>query len=93
MVASREIDSTLIQAAESVTYVDLNNDGVKELMVNNHEKSNTDNGIWAYHFPADWMTGEFTRSTLASGFVNKFKLTVPNMTPGFPYAFWPEVNT
>ena len=55
-----------------MSYVDINNDGVKELLVNNHEKSNTDNGIWAYHFPSDWMTGTFTRSTIASGFKNKF---------------------
>ena len=91
LVASREIDATEIQSAYSVTYVDINNDGVKELLVNNHEKSNTDNGIWAYHFPTDWMTGDFTRSTVAQGFKNKFSLTIPNMAPGFPYAFWPEV--
>lgn len=76
-----------------MSYVDINNDGVKELLVNNHEKSNTDNGIWAYHFPADWMTGSFTRSAIATGFKNKFSLTVPNMAPGFPYAFWPQVST
>lgn len=92
LVASRDIDCTLIQNAESVTYVDINNDGIKELLVNNHEKSNTENGIWAYHFPSDWMTGEFTRSTIATGFKNKFSLTVPNMAPGFTYPFWPNIN-
>lgn len=39
------------------------------------------------------MSGEFTRSTIATGFKNKFSLTVPNMAPGFPYAFWPQVKT
>lgn len=62
-------------------------------MVNNHEKDNDTNGIWAYSFPTDWMTGTFTKSTLAHGFKNKFSLTVPNMSPGFPYAFYPEVKT
>ena len=89
MVASRDIDNNQIMSAESVTYVDINNDGVKELLVNNHETSSSDNGIWAYHFPTDWMTGEFTRSTIATCFKNKFSLTVPNMAPGFTYPFWP----
>jgi len=39
------------------------------------------------------MTGEFTRSAIATGFKNKFSLTIPNMAPGFPYAFWPQVGT
>lgn len=60
-------------------------------MVNNHEKDNNTNGIWAYSFPTDWMTGVFTKHTLATGFKNKFSLTVPNMAPGFPYAFYPQV--
>ena len=89
MIASRDIDATSILAAYSVTYTDLNGDGVKELMVNNHEKDNNTNGIWAYSFPSDWMTGVFTKHTLATGFKNKFSLTVPNMAPGFPYAFYP----
>jgi hypothetical protein len=62
-------------------------------MVNNHEKDNKTNGIWAYSFPSDWMTGVFTKHTLATGFQNKFSLTVPNMAPGFPYAFYPQVST
>jgi len=90
-VDSRIIDTEIL-SAYSVTYTDLNGDGNKELMVNNHETDDTTNGIWAYSFPRNWMTGEFTKRTLATGFKNKFSLTVPNMAPGFPYAFYPETK-
>ena len=73
--------------------VDLNNDGVPELMVNNHETKSKDDGIWAYQFPSDWMTGDFNKVALATDFKNKFSMTVPNMAPGFPYAIWPETRT
>ena len=82
-----------ILSAYSVTYADINNDGVKELMVNNHEKDNASNGIWVYEFPDDWMTGAFKKHTIAAGFKNKFSIAVPNMAPGFPYPFYPEVAT
>jgi hypothetical protein len=35
------------------------------------------------------MTGTFSRTTIAQGFKNKASLTVQNMAPGFPYAFYP----
>jgi hypothetical protein len=92
LVDMRVIDTT-IESAYSVTYADLNGDGVKELMVNNHETNNPDTGIWVYEFPKNWMTGDFTRTTIASNFQNKFSLAVPNMAPGFPYPFYPEVST
>lgn len=88
LVDKRVIDTEIL-SAYSVTYADLNGDGVKELMVNNHETDNSTNGIWAYTFPKDWMNGEFTKNTIATGFKNKFSLTVPNMSPGFPYPFYP----
>jgi len=92
LVASRTIDDTEILDAYSVTYADINNDGVKELIVNNHEKKDKTDGIWAYHFPTDWMKGDFTRTTLASNFKNKFSLLIPNMAPGFPYPFYPNTS-
>lgn len=92
LVDSRVIDTEIL-SAYSVTYADLNGDGVKELMVNNHEKDDKTNGIWAYTFPSNWMTGTFTKHTLATGFKNKFSITVPNMAPGFPYPFYPEAGT
>lgn len=91
LVDYRIIDETDILSAYSVTYADINGDGVEELIVNNHETDNSSNGIWAYHFPTDWMTGDYSRTTLASGFKNKWSLTVPNMAPGFPYPFYPNL--
>ena len=38
------------------------------------------------------MTGTFSRTTIAHNFKNKSSLTVPNMSPGFPYAFYPQVS-
>jgi hypothetical protein len=92
LVDSRVIDTEIL-SAYSVTYADINGDNVKELMVNNHEKDDKTNGIWAYTMPNNWMTGDFEKHTLATGFKNAFSLTVPNMAPGFPYPFFPEVAT
>ena len=92
LVDHRIIDDKTILSAYSVTYTDLNADGVKELMVNNHQHDNPTNGIWAYTFPSNWMTGDFQKHTLATNFKNAFSLTVPGMAPGFPYPFYPEVN-
>lgn len=89
LVASRVIDDKTILSAYSVTYADINGDGIAELMVNNHEKKDSQTGIWAYSFPSDWMTGTFTKHTIATNFHNAFSLTVPNMSPGFPYPFYP----
>lgn len=47
LVDSRLIDDTIL-SAYSVTFADLNGDGVRDLMVNNHEKDESTNGIWAY---------------------------------------------
>lgn len=87
LVDSRVIDDSEIMSAYSVTYTDLNGDGTKELLVNNHETKDKNSGIWAYHMPKNWMTGDFSRTTLASNFHNAFSLMVPNMSPGFPYPF------
>jgi len=92
LVESRMIDDGSILAAYSVALVDLNQDGKKELLVNNHEKSKKTNGIWAYTLPedGDLMTGDFTKMTIATGFDTVFSLMVPAMAPGFPYAIWPN---
>lgn len=86
LVDSRLIDDTIL-SAYSVSYTDLNGDGIKELMVNNHEKDDSTNGIWAYEMPTYWMTGDFKKRTIATDFKNAFSITVPNMAPGFPYNF------
>jgi len=73
--------------------VDLNSDGKKQLMMNNHQKETADNGIWAYTVPNDLINGVFEKFTITTGFKNAFSVTVPNMAPGFPYAIWPETST
>jgi hypothetical protein len=70
--------------------VDLNGDGNRQLMVNNHEKKNDLTGIYAYEFPKDLMQDTWERETIASNFKNAFSLTVPNMSPGFAYAVYPN---
>jgi hypothetical protein len=73
--------------------VDLNGDGTKQLVVNNHEKDEKTNGIWAYTMPEDIMTGDYKKYPLATGFKNKFSIAIPNMAPGFPYPIWPQTST
>jgi hypothetical protein len=60
-------------------------------MVNNHEKDEDTNGIWAYKMPAasKMWTDDWPRTQIASHFVNAFNLFVPGMSPGFPYPIWP----
>lgn len=89
LVESRIIDSTTLHAY-SVQLVDLNGDGKKELLMNNHEKDSKVNGIWAYTVPEDVMKGTFDKYSITTGFKNAFSLTVPNMAPGFPYPVWPN---
>lgn len=92
LVESRVVDDTTILDAYSIALVDLNQDGQLELMVNNHETDDSTNGIWAYTVPADndLMNGEFTKMTIATDFQNVRSLFVPAMSPGFPYAIWPN---
>ena len=90
LVESKTIDDTEILSAYNVALVDLNNDGNRQLLVNNHETKDKKTGIWAYEFPEDPMQDDWTRKTIASDFHNAFSLTVPNMAPGFGYAVWPN---
>lgn len=72
--------------------VDLNGTGQKQLLVNNHETKDKQTGLYAYHVPGNLMTGEWTRETIDSNFHNAFSLAIPNMSPGFCYAVYPEVK-
>lgn len=89
LVDSRIIDADFPEAYTPV-FADLNGDGQRDLMVNNHEEDDDLTGIWAYDMPKNWMTGEYTKYQIASGFKNTFSLTVPQMSPGFPYPFYPQ---
>ena len=90
LIATKTIDDTNILSAYNVTVVDLNSDGSRQLMVNNHETDDATNGIYVYDFPKDLMDDNWPRQTLASDFKNAFSLTVPNMSPGFAYAVYPN---
>lgn len=63
------------------------------MLTNNHETKDSENGVYVYTVPSDMMTGEWTKYTLASHFENAFSLFVPNMSPGFPYAVYPNGDT
>ena len=89
LVDSHIIDDTTLHAY-SAQLIDLNGDGRKELVVNNHEKDSKVNGIWAYTVPEDLISGTYDKYPITTGFKNAFSLTVPNMSPGFPYAIWPK---
>lgn len=90
---SKLIDSTLDQVY-SVQYVDMDNDGKFELLVNNHESNNAKAGVYLFNAPQpkDFFTGDYPRTTIASGFKNAFSFSMNNMCPGFPYAVWPQTH-
>lgn len=71
----------------------MDSDGKKELVLNNHEKDEKVNGIWAYSIPVDLMGGDFVKYTLSSGFKNAPSFPVPNTAPGFTYAVWPQISS
>ena len=58
VVNSRIIDTSIDQAY-SVKYLDINEDGKFELLVNNHEKDNAKAGIFLYESPSDLFNGVF----------------------------------
>ena len=92
LVESRTIDDSTIRSAYSIQLVDLNADGKKQLLVNNHETKSKYSGIWAYTLPedGDLMNGEYDKMTIATGYKPVFSLLIPQMAPGFPYAVWPH---
>jgi len=59
LVSSRVIDDSTILDVYLAQYVDINGDGTKELLVNNHETDNSTNGIFQYSVPKDLDSGSF----------------------------------
>ena len=82
----------------STQLVDINGDGVDELLVSNHEEDEFYNqsAVFAYELPAntaDWYAAapSLTRHTLASG----FKVLNPDTgkaAPGFPLPYYPDLS-
>ncbi|KAF7539588.1 hypothetical protein G7054_g2019 [Neopestalotiopsis clavispora] len=81
------IDAT-VGAAFDAQYVDVNGDGVKDLLVSNHQGDGT-GGVYAYEVPADvTQVKGYTRHTLASGFPVTQR-GLQQAAPGSPRAFFP----
>lgn len=66
---NRTIDATC-GPLEGISVVDLNSDGKKQLLINNHNSPAANTALYAYAFPAngDILNGNYTRHTLASDF-------------------------
>jgi len=93
LVQQRVIDNTTILHAYVPSIVNLDNKkNEMQLMVNNHEKDEKTNGVFAYSRPKNIWKDEWPKTTLASGFKNAFSIFVPGMSPGFPYAMFPKVS-
>jgi len=52
-----------------IEFVDVNNDGKIDLVVTNNEAVPAKASVFAYEIPTNWKVGNWTRHTLASGFV------------------------
>lgn len=94
----RIIDDT-IGRVFSVDVVDLDGDGEDELLVTNHVSDESLSGVYAYEIPPtkadgtrDLEAGNFTKHIIATGFKTKFSLLPGGASPGFSYAFHPEVG-
>ena len=72
--------------------VDLNMDGTLEILASAFEGSSADSGnLYAYLMPEDWMTPNWERRTIASGFTaNGWSPVANKMTPGKQRLFYPS---
>jgi hypothetical protein len=72
--------------------VDIDSNGKAKLMVSNHESDDSKSAVFSYVLPDDLFKGDYIRKTIGSGFKNAWSLTVPSMSPGYPYAVRPNLN-
>jgi len=86
---SRDIE-TSIGALYDLHFIDLNNDGIEELLASSHNP-NLGGSVYAYDIPSDIANGEFVRHTLATGFKVK-KFGIGQGSPGFLTPFHPKVD-
>jgi len=87
----RVIDDTLGKAF-AVDYVDLDGDGQKELLATNHQGPKDDvlPAVFGYEVPADLLSGDFPRHSLAYG-ASKCKTSNAGAGgPGIARAFYPQ---
>ena len=83
------------QRSYSVELVDLNGDGNKQLLFNNHEQSDAINGLWVYEVPADIINGTYVKHPIATGFTTSWRYWFsPDIgSPGYPVLFYPDGNS
>jgi len=78
----------------SVEPVDLDGDGVEELLVTNHQETIDESAVFAYEVPwGDLQKGEYKKHVLA---INIFYTVLSSdgvASPGFARAFHPQVGT
>lgn len=74
----RTIDATL-GAAFDLERVDLNGDGIKDLLVTNHEADASKAGIFAYEIPTDWKLASWTRHTLRADVIDLRHGCIPSV--------------
>lgn len=90
---SRVIDDRCLKCF-SVRPVDIDGDGVLDLLSTNHPDRVNESGVFGYEVPwDDLQNGQFTKHVLA---INIFQTILGNAgvgAPGFAQAFYPEVGT
>ena len=87
LVDSRVIGDQTYQSTYTLSMVDLNGDGKKELLSNNHDQDASKSGVFALTIPDDIMKGTFEKFTLADNFDSD------QQSPGLPYAMHPNGKT
>jgi hypothetical protein len=83
------IDKTIGPAFE-MQYVDVNGDGIKDLLVTNHVGDGAKAGVFAYEVPKV-MTDKWVRHDLAMGFP-VLQSGVGQASPGGAHIFFPDTN-
>lgn len=87
-IQSVVIDSKL-GAPFDVQVVDLNNDGVPDLLASNHQAVAEQSAVFAYVAPSDWKTGTWVRHVLTNN-ITTLKKGEGQASPGNAVAFSPS---
>jgi len=90
---SRVIDEDCIKCF-SVKPVDLDGDGVLDLLSTNHPDKKHQSGVFAHEVPWDDLkNGVYTKHVLATDIFQTILGNAGVGAPGFPVAFYPKVGT